>query len=176
MKQQAHIARLTWRASSASPCAASSRKTATMSALRRRRSLGSTATAGPPRRAARLRDWTAWMASVLRYRPRCVGLRFLLRSRIVMVTAAALLRRAPPPVGIRRSVEQAGEESIAAPQGALASAYARVEWIVAWDCDCFVWVQNFTFQNSDVLSCRGYKFGHLFTCQFVSSSSSFDYS
>jgi len=95
-----------------------------MSALRRRRSLGSTAAAedaaGPPRRAARLRDWTAWMASVLRYRPRCVGFRFLLRSRIVMVAAAALLRRAPPPAGIRRSGEQAGEESIAAPQGALA--------------------------------------------------------
>jgi hypothetical protein len=42
-----------------------------------------------------LRDWTAWMASVLRYRPRCVGFRFLLRSRIVMVAAASLLRRAP---------------------------------------------------------------------------------
>lgn len=99
VKQQVDIAPRTWRARRASPCAASSRKTATMSALRRRRSLGSTAAAadaaGAPRSAARLRDWTAWMASVLRYRPRCVGFRFLLRSRIVMVAAAALLRRAP---------------------------------------------------------------------------------
>jgi hypothetical protein len=91
-----------------------------MSDLRRRRSLGSNAAAADaaesPRREARLRAWTVWMASVLRYRPRCVGFRFLLRSRIVMVPAAApaLFRRAPPRVGGRRNGEQAGEESISA--------------------------------------------------------------
>ena len=106
--------------------------------------MGSTAAAedaaGPPRRAARLRDWTAWMASVLRYRPRCVGFRFLLRSRILMVVAAALLRRAPPWVEIRRKGEQADEESINALHGSILCLWLSwIGWIVVCECDCFVW-------------------------------------